>query len=267
MKFTHTLLAATVSAALALSLSACNNSGGAGQSGNTAATATSTAPGAMASESTAAPAMPASTAAMPATGGTTASGTMPASSSSIGQLVASNQQSGDNWFGGPVYNGKPDLAATAALVKAGGGAEDFDFSKALVAMLGKDTVNKEVAKLTKQYGKQAVDNYVNGMTFVVTDALKHATEEGIKLPAPANVHGKDLAKAVVKLGTAPDGTFWSGYLFDHTVSHKIHQQVMADIDAKDGQAADANTHKIDNQAMYDVAQALGQKDVKLASFH
>ncbi len=34
-----------------------------------------------------------------------------------------------------------------------------------------------------------------------------------------------------------------------------------------GHDADKNTHKILNQAMYDVAQALGKKDVKLASLH
>lgn len=172
-----------------------------------------------------------------------------------------------NWFGGPVYTGTPDLAATAALVQAGGGAANFSFSKALVAMLGEKTVNAEVAKLTKQYGKQDVDTFVNGMTFAVNDALKRATEQGIKLPAPADLSGTKLAAALVTTGTAPDGTFWSGYLFDKTISHALHNQVMADIDAKDSHAADETTHKLLNQAMYDVAQALGQKDVKLASLH
>jgi hypothetical protein len=191
----------------------------------------------------------------------------PPSSASMASYVASNQQSGNNWFGGAVYNGKPDLAATAALVKAGGGADDFDFSKALVAMLGQDTVNKEVAKLDKQYGEQEVKTFLSGMTFAVQDALKRATEQGIKLPAPANLSGAKLAGGLVKLGTAPDGTFWSGYLFDRTISHGLHNQVMGDIDAKFGMQADATTHKILNQAMFDVAQALGRKDVKLAAFH
>ena len=39
------------------------------------------------------------------------------------------------------------------------------------------------------------------------------------------------------------------------------------IDAKYGKGADANYHKISNQAFYDLAQALGAKSVKLASFH
>ncbi|MCK9514775.1 MAG: hypothetical protein M0Q87_01775 [Ottowia sp.] len=172
-----------------------------------------------------------------------------------------------NWFGGPVYNGEPALAATAALVKAGGGAADFKFSTALVAMLGAKTVDAEVAKLTKQYGKEDVDGFINGMTFAIKDSLKRATEAGIKLPPPADLEGKALAKALVQAGTAPDGTFWAGYMFDQAISHKLHNQVMADIDAQFGHEADGNTHKLLNQAMFDVAQALDMKDVKLASLH
>lgn len=173
-----------------------------------------------------------------------------------------------NWFGGPIYSGEPALEATAALVKAGGGAEHFSFAKALVSMLGEKTVNAEVAKLTKQYGKQNVDDFIDGMTFAVKDGLKRATEHGVKLPAaPADLHGAKLATTLVQAGTAPDGTFWSGYLFDKALSHALHVEVMADIDAKAGHGADENTHKILNQAMYDVAQALGHKNVKLAPLH
>lgn len=173
-----------------------------------------------------------------------------------------------NWFGGPIYTGAPALGATAALVKAGGGAENFKFSTALVSMLGQKTVNAEVAKLNRQYGEEAVNNFLHGMTFTVKDGLKRATEAGVKLPAaPASLKGAKLAKALVGAGTAPDGTFWAGYLFDHAISHKLHNMVMMDIDAKFGHGADQNTHKILNQAMYDVAQALGEHKVKLASLH
>lgn len=169
-----------------------------------------------------------------------------------------------NWFGGPIYHGAPALQVTAALVKAGGGPEHFSFPNALVSMLGQKTVDAEVAKLTKQYGKKNVDNFLSGMTFAVNDGLKRATEAGVKLPeAPADLTGTKLAKTLVQAGTAPDGTFWAGYLFDHALSHKIHNQVMADIDVKSGHAADGNhTHYMLNQAMFDVSQALGMKDVK-----
>ncbi len=42
---------------------------------------------------------------------------------------------------------------------------------------------------------------------------------------------------------------------------------MDDIDQKYGAAADANYHRIANQAHYDLAQALGVTTVKLAVFH
>jgi len=93
------------------------------------------------------------------------------------------------------------------------------------------------------------------------------TESGIKLPEPAKLEGADLAKALVQAGTAPDGTFWSGYLFDKALSHDLHNQVMGDIESQRGADADLNVHKILNQAMYDVAQTLGLKEVRLASLH
>jgi hypothetical protein len=42
---------------------------------------------------------------------------------------------------------------------------------------------------------------------------------------------------------------------------------MDDINAKQGSTMDGTVHRITNQAMYDVAQALGMKNVKLATFH
>ncbi|HWU75711.1 MAG TPA: hypothetical protein VN043_04350 [Rhodanobacter sp.] len=177
-------------------------------------------------------------------------------------------QSAMNWFGGVTYNGAPALNVTAALVEAGGGASHFNFAKALVSMLGEDTVNAEVAKLTRQYGKTATDNFIAGMTFAVNDGLKRATEAGVKLPAaPTDLKGVKLASTLVTAGTIADGTWWSGYLFDKALSHGIHVQVMQDIDAKFGHGADENTHRILNQAMYDVAQALKVKGVKLAALH
>ncbi len=180
---------------------------------------------------------------------------------------SSPHESESNMFGGPIYSGDPALAATAALIDAGGGANHFSFQTALVSMLGEETVNAEVAKLTKQYSADDVKGFIDGMDFAVNDAIKLVTAAGITLPAPADLHGADLAKALVQAGTAPDGTFWSGYLFDQALSHDIHNQVMADIDASVGRDADQLTHKLLNQAMFDVAQALGMTDVQLAALH
>lgn len=176
--------------------------------------------------------------------------------------------SGTSMFGGPVYSGAPELNVTAALVEAGGGAENFSFAKALVSMLGEKTVNGEVAKLQKQYGKDEVNTFITGMDYAVKDGLKRATEAGVKLPAaPADLHGVALARTLVVAGTAPDGVWWSGYLFDHALSHNLHNQVMEDINANVSPQADMTTHKLLNQAMFDVAHALGHKHVKLASLH
>lgn len=178
------------------------------------------------------------------------------------------QGSGTNMFGGPIYSGAPALNVTAALVKAGGGAEHFSFAKALVSMLGEKTVNAEVARLTKEYGKDQVNTFITGMDYAVNDALKVATAKGVKLPAaPAHLQGKALANTLVVAGTAPDGVWWSGYLFDHALSHGIHNQVMDDINKNVSTEADMTTHKLLNQAMFDVAHALGHKSVKLASLH
>ena len=126
-------------------------------------------------------------------------------------LFAADSAGAINMFGGPVYSGQPDLQATAALVEAGGGPNHFEFSAALVSMLGEKTVNAEVAKLTKQYGKKDVTDFLNGMTFAVKQSLKRATEAGVKLPAaPADLKGAKLASALVAAGTAPDGVWWSG---------------------------------------------------------
>lgn len=179
---------------------------------------------------------------------------------------AAQKQTLINMFGGPAYMGDPALDVTAALVKAGGGAEHFSFATALVSMLGEDTVNAEVKKLTEQYGKDEVDTFITGMDYAVASALKNATKLGISLPNPAPLQGAELAKTLAKAGVAPDDKWWSGYLFDVALSNKIHNLVMVDINANVGYEADKVTHKILNQAMYDVAQALNVK-AELADLH
>lgn len=222
------------------------------------------------SDSVASPSSLAASTAAPATAAAATEGAAaqqaPAASDSADMKAEHAQM---NMFGGAVYTGEPSLAATAALIKAGGGAEHFSFKAALVSMLGAETVNGEVEKLTKQYGAEEVKGFIDGMDFAVNDAIKLVTAKGIRLPeAPADLTGTKLAKGLVEAGTAPDGTFWAGYLFDKALSHEIHNAVMVDIEkSAGGHKVDELTHKILNQAMYDVAQALEMKDVKLASLH
>lgn len=172
-----------------------------------------------------------------------------------------------NRYGGPSYHGEPALAVTVALVKAGGGPNDFSLVAALNHMLGEKTVSAEVEKLTNQYGAERVNAWVSVMEFYINDTLKIVKAKGITLPAAADLSGVELAKALVNAGTAPDGTFWAGLLFDHAVSHPIHIQLMNDADAQYSIQQDGNAHAITNQAFFDVAQALGMKHVKLAPYH
>jgi hypothetical protein len=168
---------------------------------------------------------------------------------------------------GPPYIGAPDLDATVALITAGGGAANFSIAKALTAMVGPDLTTAEVNKLTTQYGKTAVTNWITVFDFAVQHAAATAIAAGVTLPTPpASLTGKTLAAQLVKDG-AGDGTFWTGTMLDHLVTHKIHENTMAAIDAKYTSAWDGNYHQITDQAMYDLAQALGATSVKLADFH
>lgn len=200
-------------------------------------------------------------------GGTTAGAQIAMSSPmpATGTMTAGKMMPGMDRFGGPTYTKSTDLPTTIAFVNAGGGPGKFSTSTALTALVGADVTNKEVAKLTTQYGKPAVDSFITVFSYAVNDATKIATADGIAFPSPA-LSGDKLAGQIVQDGTA-NGTFQTGYLLDHLLTHKIHDQVMGDIDAKYGAAADANYHKISNQAMYDIAQALGDKSVMLASLH
>lgn len=174
-----------------------------------------------------------------------------------------------NRYGGTVYTGPPALGTTAALVKAGGGPGHFSLATALTSMVGSKMVNAEVGKLTKQYGKQAVGQWMTGFNFSVEDSLRLATKAGVTLPSPtAHLNGKSLAAALVSAGVdSKTHVFWAGRLYDKTITHTIHDQAMNDIDAKYGATTDLVTHKISNQAMYDLARALGDTNVHLAGLH
>lgn len=169
-------------------------------------------------------------------------------------------------YGGSSYEGKPALNVTASLVAAGGGAAHYSTAQALTAMVGKKLVTAEVNKLTKQYGKARVAAWLQIGDYSVKDSLRIATKAGVKLPK-ATLHGKALAAALVTAGLEKDNTFNVELMLDKAVTHKIHEQVMDDIDKKFSGTIDANYHKISNQAFYDVAHALGVKKVKLNKFH
>ena len=169
-------------------------------------------------------------------------------------------------YSGPVYTGAPMLKVTSSLVAAGGGASNFSTAKAVTAIAGKDLTNKELAKLTKQYGQDKVSDWIKVNDFAVADALKIATAAGVKLPK-ASIKPNKLGGTLVKMGLAKDDTYYVEFMLDKLLSHDIHDKVMDDIDAKFGEPADANYHKVSNQAYYDLAKAMKMKKVKLPDFH
>jgi len=173
-----------------------------------------------------------------------------------------------NHYGGTIYTGQPVLNVTASLLKAGGGGPNFSMAKALTSMVGPNLVNAEVAKLKKQYGAARVEKFMQVTDYGVKDAYYKAVRAGVKLPK-ANLRGKKLAATLVKLGMNKDGTFYEGTQLDKLITHNMHVSVMNDINNKKGfgEEADKDYHRITNQAMYDLAHALGITNVKLAPLH
>jgi hypothetical protein len=164
-------------------------------------------------------------------------------------------------FSGPgVYTGAPALQVTLSMVMAGGGPSNFNTVTLLKVLTG-PKFNAEVGKLTKQYGKTKVDNFLKVFDYVVADTLKIVNEKHIalpKTPSPDPKDGKALAAALWGAGQTGSG-FNVEVMLDRAVSHPIHVQVMKDIDKKYGIAADADYHAILTTAMHDLASVYGLK--------
>lgn len=160
-------------------------------------------------------------------------------------------------YGGSVYSGKPDLPLTLSMVEAGGGPAHFQ-TTTLVGVLAGPNANAEVAKLTKQYGAKNVKLYLTVFNFVVNDALKRATEAGVKLPSTPSPDPKDgaaLTAALYKAGVDPKVGYNVEYMLDHLVSHPIHDRVMDDIDAKYGKTTDGIYHAVTTVVFADLKKA------------
>lgn len=155
-----------------------------------------------------------------------------------------------------IYTGTPALAVTLSMVEAGGGPNNFSTVTLLKTLTG-PLFDAEVAKLTKEYGKAQVAQFLKTFDFVVADSLKIVGEKKIALPSQPNPNPKDgkaLATALWEAGQSGEG-FNVEVMLDRAVSHPIHVQVMKDIDAKYGLAADAQYHAILTTAMKDLAAA------------
>jgi hypothetical protein len=183
----------------------------------------------------------------------------------IAALPADAHASCSSRYAGPCYQGNPDLGLASSLAAAGGGAVHFSAGQALASMVGRSLATKEVANLTRQYGKARIGTWIQVFNYVVVDSVRIAGKSGIRLPA-GRLRGRALAGALVRAGIS-DNTYYIEYMLDKLVSHRIHEKVMDDIDAKFGPRANADYHRISNQAMYDLAHALGARGVKRCEFH
>ncbi|HTA56389.1 MAG TPA: hypothetical protein VK755_16720 [Candidatus Acidoferrales bacterium] len=155
-----------------------------------------------------------------------------------------------------VYTGAPSLTLTLSMVEAGGGPSSFNTVTLLKTLTG-PLFDAEVAKLTKQYGKDQVAQFLKTFDFVVNDSLRIVTVKKVQLPSqpePNPKDGKALAAALWAAGQSGEG-FNVELMLDRLVSHPIHLQVMTDIDGKYGLAADAQYHAILTTAMKDLAGA------------
>jgi len=158
-------------------------------------------------------------------------------------------------FSGPgVYVGRPALAVTLSMIMAGGGPSNFK-STTLVKTLTGPKFDAEVGKLTKQYGKDKVGQFLTVFDYVVSDSLRIVTEKKVALPSkpsPDPKNGEALAGALWAAGQTGSG-FNVEVMLDRAVSHPIHVQVMDDIDKKFGVAQDATYHAVLTTAMQDLA--------------
>lgn len=155
-----------------------------------------------------------------------------------------------------IYTGAPALAVTLSMVEAGGGPSNFSTATLLKTLTGSH-FDAEVAKLTSEYGKAQVGQFLKTFDFVVDDSLKIVGEKKIALPSQPNPNPKDggaLAGALWAAGQTGQG-FNVEVMLDRAVSHPIHFKVMSDIDVKYGLAADAQYHAILTTAMKDLAAA------------
>lgn len=155
-----------------------------------------------------------------------------------------------------VYTGAPALAVTLSMVEAGGGPSNFSTVTLLKRLTG-NLFGAEVAKLTNEYGKDQVDQFLTTFDYVVNDSLRIVAEKKIALPSRPNPDpndGRALAAALWSAGQSGEG-FNVELMLDRAVSHPIHVRVMEDIDAKYGLGIDAQYHAILTTAMKDLAAA------------
>lgn len=158
----------------------------------------------------------------------------------------------------PANTGAPALQTTVDMLTAGSDKTGFQ-ATTLVGHLAGALTSGELASLDKQFGVDDVISFVKTFNFVVNDSIAKVTATKISLPkASAPVpDGKALSGELYALGVTPDKAFDVEYMLDALVTHRVHVEVMNDIDRNPalGPKADANYHAVLAQAMSDLKNA------------
>jgi hypothetical protein len=168
---------------------------------------------------------------------------------------------------GPSYTGAPDVNVTAAFYAAGGGAGGFSMVRAMNRMIGEDRLQSELQQLASIYGPENADLFPHLFDYAVNDAWTHAGKDNVMIPPFGSHEGQALANDLIRDGTAPDGTFQTGYFLDHTLSAKVRAQVIADMVSRYGVTQTTTFDRMANQFFFDVSQVLGSTNVSLAPNH
>jgi hypothetical protein len=168
---------------------------------------------------------------------------------------------------GPAYTGAPDVNVTAAFYAAGGGPGGFSMVRAMKSMIGEDALQSEMQQLASIYGQENADLFPHLFDYAINDAWVRAGKDNVLIPPFGSHEGRALATDLIHDGTAPDGTFETGYFLDRTLSAKVRAQVIADMVSRYGTDQTKTFDRMNNQFFFDLSQTLGTSTVSLAPDH
>jgi hypothetical protein len=156
------------------------------------------------------------------------------------------------------YYGKPDLALTAAMIGAGGGASAFSSQKLFVYLAG-DHAKAEAESLTKRYGANDVGQFFKTFDEFVKLAVVQVQKDRITMPSVEPPTGPVLAQQLYKAGVMPDLRYDVGYMLEHLLSRPMHITLMQEVNDSPafGPQKNAQFHVILTAAMKDLHAAYG----------
>lgn len=151
------------------------------------------------------------------------------------------------------YHGPPDLALTAAVVEAGGGAQHFSSRKLFVHLAGHQDL-REGFRLTREYGVHDMAQFFATFNTFVDDALAQERARGRVLPHVAVPPANRLANQLYRAGIDRAGRYDVGYMIERLFSRPVHVAIMREVDANPhyGPAENARFHVILTRVIKDL---------------